>query len=545
MSKNVIDASNKFANAGNAEANADLRNPTNRLDDTRKQLKHAPKAREKLSTTPRVPKMDRPILARNLGRMVERAFGDGHKSKIPKLFDTAFGLGIGESHFKKRKRYIQLTEDALSAKNTDSYVAHGKDYLNLALALAQQIAVDLELSNDEREKLSILRLVAGTSYESRTGIAEREESEQRVELQRRLDQVVERVATSVDLDWFRYWTQRNPIGVVGETGVMSKPTLLENAEGSWGRLLDIDEGISWKYENRIAPCLLLGYVDSRVELEGGLQFYVSEKDINSSGEKAALETGLLAELAKFNLYPDEDIGSLPDFTDHPNWTGDPLPGLYVRKRLDLEIRFDPTTDRWKSCILLRYSRSENHDALFSIIPHRIKMGSSEWNIQRRIMNIGWSESGESIFAGRISDAPQHPGAENRIYKSIAFSCYPDDFMNQGVDNHDKCVLDFLDTDQAAFVIPSEKGFKFAFGNVQSRTHQLKYEIETSEGKYSPAPQESVAGAILRNLAYAPEENRIDTLLINDANDRFEKVTELANKVRSDYESGISRLDAGT
>ena len=55
---------------------------------------------------------------------------------------------------------------------------------------------------------------------------------------------------------------------------------------------------------------------------------------------------------------------------------------------------------------------------------------------------------------------------------------------------------------------------------------------------SAAPQGSIAGAILRNLAYAPEERRIDTLLLDNVRRRLQGIVEL---IRGELETTAAAL----
>ena len=56
---------------------------------------------------------------------------------------------------------------------------------------------------------------------------------------------------------------------------------------------------------------------------------------------------------------------------------------------------------------------------------------------------------------------------------------------------------------------------------------------------SAAPHGSIAATIVRNLAFAPDEQRIDTLLIKDARERLSGIVEF---VRSELEKTNSSLN---
>jgi len=217
MAEKVIDARGRFRNdrRGDKAGAQPQPDPEAFWADLRKRLKYAATAMVKLGTTPRVPPTDRPILARNLGRMIERSLGQDHRARLGPLFAEAFGQEIGESHFKKRKRYVRLRGDDLEPESGElasgTYAAHGQEFLRLAFALKQHMTDFPEHSDDDRLHLCILRLIEGTSLDNRVGTSERHEAEQRAELQRRFDQIVERIESRVDLDGMRASAQRTPV----------------------------------------------------------------------------------------------------------------------------------------------------------------------------------------------------------------------------------------------------------------------------------------------------------------------------------------------
>lgn len=57
-----------------------------------------------------------------------------------------------------------------------------------------------------------------------------------------------------------------------------------------------------------------------------------------------------------------------------------------------------------------------------------------------------------------------------------------------------------------------------------------------------APHNTLAGQILRNLAYAPEEDRLDLLLQQDAERKAELLKRFAADRAADYKKTISRIE---
>jgi hypothetical protein len=53
----------------------------------------------------------------------------------------------------------------------------------------------------------------------------------------------------------------------------------------------------------------------------------------------------------------------------------------------------------------------------------------------------------------------------------------------------------------------------------------------------------LAGVILRNLGYAPDEERYDLILLKDAKKKAAMVAEFQNRRRGEFETAIKRLDS--
>jgi hypothetical protein len=56
-----------------------------------------------------------------------------------------------------------------------------------------------------------------------------------------------------------------------------------------------------------------------------------------------------------------------------------------------------------------------------------------------------------------------------------------------------------------------------------------------------APKHSISYYILTNLAYAPTDERIDQLLINDAKKKYAMLKEYSLLASKEYEEAISRF----
>jgi hypothetical protein len=505
--------------------------PSLNKEQHRQRLKYASKAVESLRAARRVPKADRVVLARNLGQLCEGSLARGQDLNLANIFRAAFGDQIGESHYKKRKRYIRFSREVTGPKSQrDSapvYAACGNDYLLLAEALAHRLPTK-NGEQDETLSLTYLRLIEGTSFDDRTGIRERHEQEQQVELQSRLEQIVDRLTANVDLDWMREWTQRNHVGLSGRTGEIRDVSLLDS--GGWGPMLNIHEDFEGESENRIAPCLRLASIYSPFMPIGYLPITVSSSDIKATTVDDAVRVAMMKKLG-VPAGRDEDWeydDGWPPLRSHHDWVDniDEL-RIWVRRCLDIEIRFHPELDKWKCCLIVRAPRDggwfEADRALFSNFDIYNPEASEPC-----LVYLGMdSESFDNVHASRVG--------QNGSAETYAIFHYEDGVPETIKD-------EFLWMDEGTFIIPGKNAFDLAFADTQVSEHKFAYEIETCAGQFTPAPHDSIAGAILRNLAYAPKDKRLDRLLIKDAAARVKLMEDLAKRCKSEYDAAITRLE---
>jgi hypothetical protein len=87
--------------------------------------------RAELSSIPRLDVRDRKILVRNLGRVIERKLGPKPTKFTSLLFRTLYGEDGGASKEKKRKRYIRFDGEPLSDHDPGEFAANGREFLTL------------------------------------------------------------------------------------------------------------------------------------------------------------------------------------------------------------------------------------------------------------------------------------------------------------------------------------------------------------------------------------------------------------------------------
>lgn len=143
MTGNVIDANGRFGN--NRDARPKPENPEDiRLQWAERNLRQKSEAaelRSKLTDCARLDPEDRKVLARNLGRAIERHKGCRPTQIAAELLRSVYGEDGGASREKKRKRYIRFDGEALTDHGPgEEYAAHGVDFLRLAEGLAALIS---------------------------------------------------------------------------------------------------------------------------------------------------------------------------------------------------------------------------------------------------------------------------------------------------------------------------------------------------------------------------------------------------------------------
>lgn len=95
--------------------------------------------RKELDKAARLSEPDRIVLVRNLGRLVERAFKGTERRAASAIFKRAYGEESSASMDKKRKRYMRFDGELLpSNAPPGEYHAHGKSFLKLVEAFLQE-----------------------------------------------------------------------------------------------------------------------------------------------------------------------------------------------------------------------------------------------------------------------------------------------------------------------------------------------------------------------------------------------------------------------
>jgi hypothetical protein len=129
-----------------------------------------------------------------------------------------------------------------------------------------------------------------------------------------------------------------------------------------------------------------------------------------------------------------------------------------------------------------------------------------------------------------------------------FWCNPFDFPPfdrfRGTDNLGSLCLDEVIED--LYCCSKEEQDEFLFNTSRDDIHSFDYLLNNYYSMYDvghvPAPSDSFAKAILENLAYAPPEQRIDTLMINDAKTKFASFKKLVDLKETEYKTAIESFN---
>lgn len=151
MTNRIIDAQDRFQSARQKSVDpAEVEK--NWADRQSRQNAEAADLRRRLASIARLDVADRKIIARNLGRAIERKHNEKPTLIVGQLFRILYGEEGGLSKEKKRKRYIRFDGDPLNDHAIgEEYAANGREFLRLIEGLAdiQEHGSDKNLARDQ------------------------------------------------------------------------------------------------------------------------------------------------------------------------------------------------------------------------------------------------------------------------------------------------------------------------------------------------------------------------------------------------------------
>jgi len=168
--------------------------------------------RARLSERTRLSKADRAILARNLGRLMEQAWEDP-KRHCPEVFRRAKNGNVDatESALKKRKNWIRFDKEETSG---GPLAADRRDFLALADAigaLASKPSHEVVYELVRRSSLAEQSAWSGETDDAAIG-----------EVERRLAAVMRRLRSETEIDWYLRHLSQEIIQLSDETGELER-----------------------------------------------------------------------------------------------------------------------------------------------------------------------------------------------------------------------------------------------------------------------------------------------------------------------------------
>lgn len=511
-----------------------------KIEFTRPSLSQANEIELRLKSCKKFDLRDRSIFARNLGDMISSEIRKDDSLTMHKIFQKAFG-NSAESMYKKRKSLITLPKETAEPKKLRS---KARDYLEILTTISE---IKCQYSEEQLTSLRqkfILQLVEGSSFDDQRKIKDRMYENSMGYLKDALNKIADKVLANVDLDYQYAWY------------VNSFPA----AAPSFENLI----------HNTTAPSIKIADVMKKIDVDSCAFITIPKEEYESLGQGDDI-----AKLIKKNLFDkyseikidleEEDLFFFDEFPEDFNDVETAFPGLEFKKDISLnylkkssvylELRYDQWTDRWH--IIPSWKAIEDSDNVstpFLKSEFDDFYGDDYWASYFERYKLGDPQQLLIIFHGydtEIFSAAEYgiDDEGNHIY-ALFFTSNQNGFLGRSENNfrgmrfhipwHSYEVeISFQDTLDFLMASPSYEN---------ENNYQIIYKIEGVNNSYkhnsffSPAPYQSFADNILTNLAYASEENRIDTLLLKDAKEKFQAFKNYEKDCNKKYFDSLACFD---
>lgn len=463
---------------------------------------------------------DREFFARNLGRLIAD-IQMKHEVKLSRLFSEAFG-NSAESLYKKRKSIVALPGEEVTPNKLRS---QARDYLVMLFAL---IPYSRASSDDGQicRALLILRFIEDSSYDSEMAIRDKMSAEFRREIKIQFDKLSTKIQRAVPIDYMYEWTRnhmpRKGLGLECVGHSIAAPSV---------RIAEVFTPIS-----KDIPVLNLKVDFSSVSEQ-------SDKEISFAIQKALFA----AYNGKLELHGQWDLRrQLEDFFDENAdsvlqgeefiWSTAPVCYCF-RTYVDLDLRFSSFENKWSPYLL--WTTSSLPDCISESFEEDIV---GPYPLHEKRIPICWSEDTSELL---YADCDNFESGEVKLFWCNPFDFPPFDRL-RGTDNLGSLSLDGVIED--LYCCSKEEQDEFLFNTSRDDIHSFEYRLNnySLDSMYDvghvPAPSDSFAEAILENLAYAPPEQRIDTLMIDDAKNKFASFKEQLDLKEAEYKTAIESFN---
>jgi hypothetical protein len=510
------------------------KNAVNRHD----RLLSAREALEKLKSREKIPESDRSSMALNLGKMIAGAQKKDQALTFSRLFKEAFGEERGVSFFKKKDRLICMP----GQKPGKTHYSLGSHYLELLKTLVKYIELPDGQSDEEQYSVAVMRLIEGTSYDYRGGYADRARVEYRKELDKAFDKLVETVESQINLDWMREWVIDNPLKIEGPTGVAS--TINLQSEYDWGYggdALYVDGPL----DSCLAPCVRIASLYRHHEVSKYICIEVNRDASTISIEDIveAIER-LIGKPGGLDNYAEKLDENYIKFLQHESWQESPgdkyFGGVKIQTLVDVELRYDQDLAKWSPLALLRLRRCDGNTFGDGegVLPNVYSLND------KKVFEYFFERGGESLYA--VENTVEEGRASYIVFEEKSF--FNTDYLFDGP-------FPFADDEDGMWnhgygFCPPESGFyELLLAKFDGRDFEKNVDCEIDHldprdfpsARYVRAPANTLAYWIMRNMAYAPVDQRLDRLLLEDAKEKYEKLKAFSETLEREYKEAIGRL----
>jgi hypothetical protein len=481
----------------------------------RRALREAKAARIQaaLSNKPRLDPADREVLARNLGKMAtDNNPGKPTTACAEFIHQWKKNPQLEASALKKRQRWFWLDNDR--AINPEDLAARGSDYVGLAKAIAEIC------KNDEADV--ILRLAEGTSFDDSAIRRARLESGALSELMRRLDAMTDRIRKKTSIDAYFEFLHRNNLEADDDTEAELGALRFGGGDGpaSSATFRHLDEerfecgGSYWNYSMAL-PSIPLGALLIReprcflvvrdfgpVATDGSAERI---EQLETALEKSGVIDALRSRESVDSGYPPKR--AYPNRNEHLENPGQ-LYWAYFYNRVDVELTMTPAPG------------SSSSRACFGL-----KLDLSGWGYDHclsRLAHVATLSGGEAVarYEGTNILVIAPPGAGSTPFEQLRL--WDDTEVHRLSGSCAERVLL-----QDASLLSFDIEYDLVTG-LAAPDWIWRLQFDDPGGLTPPVPASTLGGAILRNLAFAPDEKRLDTLLIaavRKQTDRLERLKE--------------------
>ena len=486
---------------------------------------------------------DRVIFSQNLGNLVAIEIKKNPGLTVHKLFKQSFGSSA-ESLYKKRKSLITLPKETMPQGPSRSNLrSKARDYLLILEALSK---IKKDYSQESKlvlKKKLILRLVENSSFDDQRKIKDRVYDEQLTHLKDVLTKIVDRVTDEVDLDyqlvWYENYDPRRGLFCKNRNKNLSAPVV---------EIADI-----MIKSHTIGGSAKITFTKEEIHIaqgedKDGIERLIRAKLLKDYSDKSYDDGDELTECARsdydFQYEYENEREYKPINQRFPKLKYDnPTPACYMRSSIFLEIRYDEWSDRWQPVITWK-TADPDYNVRFSRYDHYDRyIRDWDWDASQLFVKAMDIFSDENFNYLRASFNPD----DDKDSDVTTFNLFWDNSAGAG-----SSCLSYGDKFRQLTVMDENcldendqlETYEFLL-NSREYDEELKYEIVpmlVNPGSFTIAPSESFASIILRNLANASEEDRIDNLLLKDAKQKNKIFKELEKDKKNIYLSAIARFE---